>query len=282
MPDFILPPGPEFPTALQGAWLTYRPFRFLEWCRDHFGETFTVSIPSLGRVCIFTRPEDIERIFALDGRSLLGGAAQSPLVDFAGDRSLMKLDGQAHREHREILGKALRPADLPDGGEGILEQIRAIVATWPCRRRFDLGDALDRLTLALVADVGLGEDARDLVRAGSRTLRDLRRAARPAGLLRRALLPHVRSQFDPLRRITESYLESRAEHDGDPAGVPKRCIFHRMMSACPAPRKAVRHRRRPRRDDDLAGGDDGRAVVRAEARVVLDPANSRHAGTSCR
>jgi cytochrome P450 len=233
MSDFILPPGPQFPAALQGAWLTYRPFRFLEWCRAHYGETFTVKLPSLGRVSLFTRPAEIERIFALDGRSLSGGAAQSPLVDFAGDRSLMKLDGPAHREHREILGKALRPAELPDGGEGTLEQIREIVATWPVKRRFDLGAALDRLALALVADLGLGDDARELVRAGSRTLHDLRRAARPTGLMRRALRPRVQSKFDPLRRITESYLQSRVEHDGDLAGAPKRCIFHRMTS-CPA------------------------------------------------
>ena len=77
MADFKLPPGPRHPAALQGAWLGYRPFRFLEWCRDNFGETFTVSIPALGRVSIFTRPADVERIFALDGHFLSGGAAAS-------------------------------------------------------------------------------------------------------------------------------------------------------------------------------------------------------------
>jgi len=234
MTDFKLPPGPKLPAALQGAWLAYRPFRFLEWCRDHFGETFTVSIPSLGRVSIFTRPADVERIFALDGRTLSGGAAQAPLVDFAGDRSLMKLDGTAHREHREILGRALRPTDLPDGGGRTLDRIREVVATWPVRRRFDLGVALDRLALNLVSDLGLGEEVGGLIRAGSRTMRDLRSASRPMGLFRRAVVPHGPSHFDPLRRITESYLESRVKRDGHSPGVSEPCIFDRMASACPA------------------------------------------------
>ncbi len=71
----FLPPGPKYPAALQGAWLTYRPFGFLEWCRAHHGETFTLKLPSVGSVPIFTRPDDIERIFDLDGTALWGGAA---------------------------------------------------------------------------------------------------------------------------------------------------------------------------------------------------------------
>jgi cytochrome P450 len=236
MADLHLPPGPGFPVALQGAWLAYRPFRFLEWCRDRFGETFTVSLPSLGRVSIFTRPTDIERIFALDGHALVGGAAQAALVDFAGDRSLMKLDGPAHRQHRAILRSALRPGDLPDGGHAILERIRERVATWPINQKFDLGLALDRLALGLVAEFGLGDDALDLVRAGSRTMRDLRHASRPMGLFRRALAPYGPSHFRALRQISESYLESRLVRQIQGEGAPAMCVLDRMTRACPAHR----------------------------------------------
>src|SRR5205823_6007592 len=151
------PPGPGLPAALQAAWLAYRPYRFLEHCRKAHGEAFTIATP-LGRVPIFARPDDVERIFALDGDTLLGGTAQAPAVVFAGEESVMKLDGPAHREHREILAGAFRVAELPRGGADVLERIRRAVAGWPVGRRFDLGAALDRLALDLVANLGLGVD----------------------------------------------------------------------------------------------------------------------------
>jgi cytochrome P450 family 135 len=165
----LLPPGPKRPAAVQGAWLTYRPFGFLEWCRARYGETFTLKIPSVGSVPIFTRPDHIERIFELDGAALWGGAAQAPLVNFAGDRSLMKLDGEAHRGHREILAKALRPSELPEGGEATLRRIREAVAAWPLGKRFDLGKAADQLALLLVSDLVLGVAPEELIATASRT-----------------------------------------------------------------------------------------------------------------
>ena len=197
MENLRLPPGPRQPAAFQGAWLTYRPFDFLEWCRDHHGETFTLKIPALGRVPIFTKPQDIERIFELDGGplSVRGGAQEVGLVDFAGDRSLMKLDGAAHRDHREVLCRALKPSELPDGGDRLLELIREAVATWPVGKRFDLGRALDRLALVLVSDLALGEAPLELIGSAAKTLDGLQRAARPMGLVRKALRPRSRSGF---------------------------------------------------------------------------------------
>ena len=177
-----LPPGPRHPAAFQGAWLTYRPFDFLEWCRNHHGETFTLKLPALGRVPIFTRPQDIERIFELDGGPVSGGEAQSPLVDFAGDRSLMKLDGTAHRDHREVLCRALKPSELPNGGDLLLEQVREAVASWPVGKRFELGRALDRLALMLVSELALGEAPLELIAYGREDARRLATRSAPHGL----------------------------------------------------------------------------------------------------
>jgi cytochrome P450 len=232
MDKCLLPPGPRHPAAFQGAWLTYRPFDFLEWCRDHHGETFTLKLPALGRVPIFTRPQDIERIFELDGGPLSGGAAQSPLVDFAGDRSLMKLDGAAHRDHREVLCRALKPSDLPDGGELLLELVRETVSSWPVGKRFDLGKALDRLALLLVAELALGDAPPELIGTAAKTLECLRRAARPMGLVRKALAPRNRSAFQPLRTVAEPYLATKFAASERASPASKSCVFARMAAAC--------------------------------------------------
>jgi cytochrome P450 family 135 len=231
----FLPPGPKLPAAVQGAWLTYRPFRFLEWCRARHGETFTLEIPPVGSVPIFTRPDHIERIFELDGVALSGGAAQAPLVNFAGDRSLMKLDGAAHDSHREILAKALRPSQLPEGGEVTLERIRQAVAAWPVGKRFDLGKAVDQLATLLVSDLALGAAPGDLIAAASRTLDGLRRAARPTGLLRQALPPRRHSPFRTLRSVAEPYLDSKFKRVDPPSSAAHSCVFARMAAACSRP-----------------------------------------------
>jgi cytochrome P450 len=228
----VLPPGPKSPAARHGAWLTYRPFDFLEWCRARHGETFTLKIPSIGSVPIFTRPDDIERIFELDGITLSGGAAQAPLVDFAGDRSLMKLDGADHDGHRQILARALRPSELPEGGEVTLERVRQAVAAWPIGTQFDLGKAVDRIALLLVSDLALGVAPEELISIASRTLDGLRRAARPIGLLGRSMAPRGRSAFRTLRILAEPYLDSRFNRVDTRSPARPSCVFARMAAAC--------------------------------------------------
>ena len=88
----------------------------------------------------------------------------------------------------------------------LLEQIREAVAAWPVGKRFDLGEALDRLALMLVSDLALGEAPVELIDTAAKTLEGLRRAARPMGLLRKALAPRSRSGFQSLRSVAEPYL----------------------------------------------------------------------------
>lgn len=230
MDQFVLPPGPKRPAFLQAASLAYRPFRFLESCRDAYGEAFTVSTPPLGPTPIFSHPADVARVFELDGKVLLGGAAQAPMVDFAGDRSLMKLDGPLHSEHREILTGVLRPSDLPGGGAGVFEHIRRAVAGWPIGRRFELGAALDRLALEVVADVVLGAVDEGLIEAATRAMRFVRRASSPVGRLLGALVPWDRGPFGRIRPVTEDYLMERMGRQRDESGRAGGCVFARLAT----------------------------------------------------
>jgi cytochrome P450 len=218
MDRFTFPPGPALPAALQAAWLIYRPYQFLERCQRAHGDAFTIA-SMLGRVVVFARPDYVERIFDLDsdGTTLLGGTAQTPAVVFAGDESLMKLDGSTHREHREILAAAFRAAELPHGGAELLDRIRGAVAGWPVGRRFDLSSALDRLAVDLVGYLGLGEDQPppELAAAVWRSWPTVRRASTPAGLIQAALTEvrpgGKRCPFAPVRKLVEQYLHARIE-----------------------------------------------------------------------
>ncbi len=210
-----LPPGPKLPAAVQGAWLAYRPYQFLERCQREHGDAFTLTTP-IGRIAVFARPDYAERIFRLDETSLLGGAAQAPLVNFAGDRSLMKLDGSEHGEHRKILAGSLRPSELPGGGAELLGRIRASVMGWPIGRRFDLGEALDRLAIELAADLCLGGLPEEFNREMARTIRRLRQSVTALGLVFAALRPQGPGPFERFRSLVEPYLRDRiARRDHD-------------------------------------------------------------------
>jgi cytochrome P450 len=193
-----------------------------------------IATPRLGWTPIFSRPEDVEQIFALDGIHLQGGAAQAPMVDFAGERSLMKLDGPEHREHREVLMGSLRPSDLPEGGSAIFATIRQAVAGWPVDRRFDLGAKLDRLALDLVAELVLDGVPEELLERAWQGMRTVRAASGPIGLLVGILKRGTGAHVGIVRQLAEHYVEARiAERESEPAKSP-RCVFHRLMAGCPA------------------------------------------------
>jgi cytochrome P450 len=226
---FAWPPGPKQPDLLQAAWLAYRPFRFLESCRASYGDAFTIRTPPLGRTPIFTRPEDVERILALDGELLLGGAAQAPVVDFAGERSLMKLDGPVHQEHREILTRALRPSGLPDGGSDLLEQVRDAVERWPIGKRFDLGAAIDEIALRLVARLAFHEVPPALMIEAARSMNALRRAATLPGLILGTLSRSRRGVFRSIRTATECFIAEKVRGGEGPTATSG-CLFERLST----------------------------------------------------
>jgi cytochrome P450 len=220
------PSGPRLPSAVQTAWLVYRPYRFLERCRDVHGDAFTIRTP-VGRIPMFARPDLVEQVFALDGDALHFGAAAAPLVAFAGDRSLMKLDGPDHQRHRAILSSVLRFSDQPKECDRAIERIRRNVASWPIGRRFDLGAELDRLAIDLSTELALGVASADLAAATRRTIRLLRKASSPAQLLRRLLGLGANCEFVRAREVIEAHLGRRiaSEHRSQNS----RCVFQRLL-----------------------------------------------------
>ena len=114
----------------------------------------------------------------------------------------------------------------------LLEQIRETVAAWPVGKRFDLGRALDRLALMLVSDLALGEAPMELIGTAAKTLEGLRRAARPMGLVRKALAPRSRSGFQSLRSVAEPYLATKFAASERVSPASKSCVFARMAAAC--------------------------------------------------
>ena len=135
----------------------------------------------------------------------------------------------------EILAKALRPSELPEGGELTLERIRQAVAAWPVGKRFDLGKAVDRLALLLVSDLALGAAPQELIATASQTLEGLAPRCSTHGSASQALPPRGRSPFRALRSVAEPYLDSRINRIDPRSTARPSCVFARMAAACSRP-----------------------------------------------
>ena len=173
----------------------------------------------------------MEQIFALDGKELAGGVAQARLFEFAGDRSLMKLDGADHRTHRGCLSRALDPAGMPELGDLVLGRVHDEVVTWPRGERFDLGRKLDRLALELVAQVCLAGAPEMLLETTRRGMKVLADASTPIGIA----LASVRLGRGPgfirdARRLIEGHVNRRIAMARQGTTAPNSCVFHRLLS----------------------------------------------------
>ena len=100
----MLPAGPREPAALQTAEWVARPTAFLRRCADRYGEPFTLRTAwADAPMVLVSHPDDVRAIFTGDPAILLGGGSGSVLEPFAGRRSILVLDGDAHLRQLRLM-----------------------------------------------------------------------------------------------------------------------------------------------------------------------------------
>jgi cytochrome P450 len=218
-----LPPGPATSQLRQTWEYAQRPLRFLERCRDEYGEPFTVRVARGAPFVVFSDPDAIKDVFTGSPQVLRSGEANAVFRAGLGDRSLIVLDGDEHMRDRKLVlppfhGERMRRyADLID------EVAEREIAGWPAARPFRIVDRTRRIALEVIvrAVFGVQETARvermmrlltsflDSVSGKYRALSVL--LVQPNGLL-----INTYNRFDPAKRrvdraIHEEIRASRAD-----------------------------------------------------------------------
>src|SRR5919106_5595771 len=98
-----LPPGPSYPSLIQGIGLWTRPLAFLERCRARYGKRFTVRFPFTPPFVIITEPEQVKEIYTAPPDVLHPGEGARVLEPIVGSNSVILLDGDAHMEQRKLM-----------------------------------------------------------------------------------------------------------------------------------------------------------------------------------
>jgi len=92
--------GPKTPILFQLIpWIT-NPLDFLDTCANRYGDCFTAKISNFANYVFLSNPQAIEKLFTADPNQFGISSILRPTV---GDNSLLVLDGDRHRQQRQLL-----------------------------------------------------------------------------------------------------------------------------------------------------------------------------------
>lgn len=98
-----LPPGPPYPSLIQGMAFWTRPLSFLEGCRAKYGKRFTLRMFGTPPFVTVTEPDQIKEIYTAPPDVLQPGVGARVLVPLVGRYSVILLDQSQHIEQRKLM-----------------------------------------------------------------------------------------------------------------------------------------------------------------------------------
>src|SRR6201985_1627392 len=153
-----LPPGPSAPAIWQTiAWMA-RPGAFLRRVHARYGDPATIrTYWTEEPMVLFSSPDAVRAVFRLDPAIAPAGQSWEFLRPFAGDHSILLLDGEEHLRERRLLQGPFHGERMRAFAPMVAAFARAELATW--RGRVVALDRMRELTLAIILRVVFG--ARD-------------------------------------------------------------------------------------------------------------------------
>jgi cytochrome P450 len=154
-----LPPGPRAPAVWQTmAWMA-RPGAFLQQTHARFGDPVTIrTYWTEEPMVLFSDPEAVRQVFALDPSIAPAGRSWEFLRPFAGPYSILLLDGAEHLRERRLLQKPFHGERMRAFAPIVAELARRELESW--HGHVDTLDRMRELTLQVILRVifGTSED----------------------------------------------------------------------------------------------------------------------------
>lgn len=160
-PGETLPPGPRAPIAIQslrvwGARDTYFPAM-----QKRFGDTFTLKAAPIGNIVVVCGPEDV-RTVALGGPDKFPVGENNALFEpLLGKRTVLALDGAAHRAERKRMMPAFHGERIAAVVSIMERLVEEEVTSWPVGTWFPLVEPMRNLTLNVIVRVVMGVEERE-------------------------------------------------------------------------------------------------------------------------
>src|SRR5262249_39034898 len=126
-----LPPGPDW-SILRSTWTWWRrPLEMLEYCRERYGDTFTIRMAHEGKFVFVSDPEAIKQVFTGAPRLLHAGEANIVLLPVLGDHSVLLLDEPEHMQARKLMLPPFHGKRMQAYRQVMADVARSEIARWP-------------------------------------------------------------------------------------------------------------------------------------------------------
>jgi cytochrome P450 len=153
-----LPPGPSYPSVIQGIGLWSRPYAFLERCRARYGKRFTIRFPFTPPFVAITEPDQVKEVFTAPPDVLHPGEGSRVLEPLVGSNSVILLDEDPHMEQRKLMLPAFHGERMERLEDLVTEVSEQEIARWDTTEPIELYPRLQGLTLEVILRAVFGLD----------------------------------------------------------------------------------------------------------------------------
>ncbi len=151
-----LPPGPKAPPVWQLIRYSTHPLPFLEECRRHHGDPFTIRLGDFDALVMLTAPDAIKDVFRGDPHVLHSGEGNQIFASSVGPTSVLVLDDEPHARQRRILVPPLKGERMRSFFDAMREATLDVIRRWPVGRVFRADVAMRFISLRVILRAALG------------------------------------------------------------------------------------------------------------------------------
>jgi cytochrome P450 family 135 len=220
-----LPPGPRAPAIWQTVAWMLRPAGFMRRLHRDFGDPVTIrTYWTREPMVLFSHPDAVREIFRLDPEIAPAGRSWEFLAPFAGDHSILLLDGDEHIHQRRLLQGPFHGERMRALTPAVAELARRELGTWS--GRVVALERMRQLTLEIILRVLFGAEGdgdaarlREVIESALGTVRSMPQ------ILGMVLLPRDLGPRSPwgrfrvaVRRFDEVLLDLLASRRARPGG----------------------------------------------------------------
>jgi cytochrome P450 len=176
-PPVRMPPPVAMPRSLQAVRMNWRQARFMFRARREIGEVFGMFGPIGEDVVVTSHPDHVRSLFTADPAQAPSLTGESPLRPIVGPNSVLTLLGADHMRQRKLLLSSFHGEAVERYTAMISEAAEREIDRWPVGRPFELGPAMQAITLDVIMSGIFGVEG---VAPEGTPERDLREAIRTA------------------------------------------------------------------------------------------------------
>src|SRR5687767_5320879 len=133
-----LPPGPSYPSLLQGIGVWTRPLAYSEKLRARYGKRYTVRLPLAPPFVHITEPEQIKQVYQAPPDVLHPGEGARVLQPVVGAHSVILLDEDAHMSQRKLMLPAFHGEKMAALTGLVTEVTEREVESWATEAEIEL------------------------------------------------------------------------------------------------------------------------------------------------